>query len=298
MKILAVDVGGTMIKSALCGEDNQLREFRETPSPGVDVSDCIRSIIAIADSYEHFDVLSVAMTGQVDKRTLKRVYEYGKETDPDPNGGIPVGEKLQEVFQCPVFVLNDSNAAALGEAWLGAGRKHKDFLCLTYGTGVGGGIVQDGSLFLGERGIAAEFGHIVIHGGGNVCNCGHHGCYEAYASTTALVRAARKVRTEITNGRQFFENVSADPELMQVALEWIQEIVEGLLTLTYIFNPSCIVLGGGVMEREDVLQWVRKSYYAQVIPSFINVEIVPAELGNMAGMYGAVNFARQCIGNN
>lgn len=291
MRILAMDIGGTVIKSAVFEDSKEIPQVRETPSPGTEVEACIRSAITIARSYPSFDVLSVAMTGQIDSRTLKRVYEYGKDIDTDE--GIPVGEILEAEFQCPVYVLNDSNAAALGEAKYGAGKKYRDFLCLTYGTGVGGGIIQNGKLILGQRGIAAEFGHMVIHGGGRLCKCGHRGCYEAYASTTALVQAGQKLRPEIKNGRQLFDMVEKDREMAQIVDAWIQEIVEGLCTLTYIFNPACIVLGGGVMEREGVLQGVRQKFFEQIIPSFHNMEIVAAQLGNMAGLYGAFIYAKE-----
>ena len=126
-----------------------------------------------------------------------------------------------------------------------------------------------------------------------MCGCGRRGCYERYAATTALLHSARKVRPELENARQLFALAEEDLALQRVIRAWVREIVEGLCTLVYIFNPDCIVLGGGVMEREDVLEMVRKRFYKRVIPTFSRVELLPAQLGNKAGMYGALAYAKQ-----
>jgi len=292
MKILALDVGGTAIKSAIIDDQNALSDIRLTPSNSAQDPLHIQTAIRVAAGYSGYDVLSVSMTGQINDRTQTLCFEYFAK---DGQGLIcqPVGALFRKEFHCPVFILNDSNAAALGEAHLGAGRGHEDFLCLTYGTGVGGAIIQGGKLYTGRSGIAGEVGHLVTHAGGRLCGCGHRGCYEQYASTTALLCGARKLRPDLENARQLFDAAAQDPGLRRVIHTWEREIVEGLCSLTYIFNPGCIVLGGGVMEREDVLEQIRKKFRRRIIPSFANVEILPAQLGNQAGMFGAAVYARQ-----
>jgi len=291
VRILTLDVGGTAIKSAIVDENNQLTDIRETPSQSAGEALVYRAA-EVALGYEDYDVLSVSMTGQINNKTQNLLFQYNKDVN-DEGEECPAGEILRKAVNRPVFLMNDSNCAALGEAYFGAGRGHKDFLCLTYGTGVGGGIIQNGELLTGSRGIAGEVGHMVIHAGGRKCGCGRRGCYERYAATTALLASARKVRPELENARQLFVLAEEDAALQRVIRAWVREIVEGLCTLVYIFNPDCIVLGGGVMERADVLDMVRKRFYKRVIPTFSRVELLPAQLGNKAGMYGALAYAKQ-----
>lgn len=293
MNILTLDVGGTAVKSAIACQDGSLTDIRTTPSGRYPAEGLTQIAIDVAKKYSGYDVLSVSMTGQIDHKTqttLARSNGYKLERTQ-----YPVGEVLREAVGCPVFVMNDANAAALGEAIYGAGRNYPDFLCLTYGTGVGGGIIQNGHLMTGSNGIAGEFGHMVTHVKGLRCRCGHRGCYQQYASTTALLREAKVLYPELDNAKALFELVPHDPSLQQVMDNWICEIVEGLCTLTYIFNPACFVLGGGVMERPDVLEKVKHQFHNQVIPSFSNTEIVGAELGNCAGMIGVAAYARSVM---
>ncbi len=289
MRILALDVGGTAVKSAIVNKDGTLCDIRLSPSGSIGASDLTQSAISVIKQYDGFDVVAVSMTGQIDNKTQKTLASFnGKELE---RACFPVGELLREAAECPVFVLNDANAAALAEALYGAGKNHADFLCLTYGTGVGGGIIQNGRLLTGRRGVAGEMGHIVTHVGGRPCNCGRRGCYQQYASTTALVREAQKLCPELKNAKELFENLKNEPRLQGVVDDWVKEIVEGLCSLAYTFDPTCFVLGGGVMERDDVLQTVREQFKKRIMPSFSDIEIKKAELGNTAGMVGIAAYA-------
>ena len=293
MKILALDVGGTAIKSGFFGPDGSIEDYRSTPTGGRGVEDLTQSAIAVAKAYGAYDALAVSMTGQIDQREQTVVaWSDGKAIR---RIRFPVGAALREAVQRPVFVLNDANAATLGEATFGAGRSQRDFLCLTYGTGVGGGIIQNGQLLTGRSGIAGELGHMVIHADGHRCRCGHRGCYQEYASTTALLREARKHYPELSNARELFDRLPGEQGLQRSVDKWIGQIVTGLCSLAYIFDPACFVLGGGVMERSDVLEQVRQQFQKQVIPSFSEVQILKAELGNRAGMIGAAVFAQQML---
>lgn len=282
-KILVLDIGGTVIKSALF-QGGELTELRHTPSKTACVEERAANAIEVAKGYWGFDAVGIAITGQVDMRSRTILFEYYGHFH---EGGFQIGELFEEALHCPVFVLNDSNAAALGEATYGAGRMHRDLLLLTYGTGVGGGIVLADKLYTGSRGIAAEMGHVVTHKGGRLCGCGRRGCYERYASVTALLSAAREIDPNIQNGFQFFDIVEHSVQLRKVLYTWVEEVVEGLCTIVYIFNPSLIILGGGIMERTDVIEMIADRFAHRVIPTFSQVKFRQAALGNCAGLYGA-----------
>jgi len=289
MRILALDVGGTAIKSAIIDKEGNVTEQRSSPSGSISAPALTESAISVIKEYDGFDLLAVSMTGQIDNKTQTTLASFnGKELE---RASFPVGKLLQKAAGCPVFVLNDANAAALGESMYGAGKGYSDFVCITYGTGVGGGIIQNGELVTGRRGVAGEIGHLVTHVGGLSCNCGRGGCYQQYASTTALVREAKKVCPGLTNAKQLFESLEKVPALQNVVDAWADEIVEGLCSLAYIFDPALFVLGGGVMERDDVLELVRSKFKSRVMPSFSDIEIKKAKLGNTAGMVGIAAYA-------
>ena len=296
MQILALDVGGTAIKSALIGPDDILRDQQISPSKPAPAQILTEMAADVAKSYEDYDVLAVSMTGQIDHKrqmTLARSNGFSFEAIQ-----FPVGEALRRQVKRPVFVLNDANAATLGEACYGAGRNYRNFICITYGTGVGGGIIQNGVLLTGHQGIAGELGHMSIHAGGRRCRCGRRGCYQEYASTTALLRQARKIFPELENGRELMDRLPGEPRLQRVLDKWIGEVAEGLCNFAYIFDPDCFVLGGGVMERQDILERVRRRFQKTVIPSFAGIQIQRAELGNNAGMLGAAAYARWALTDN
>ena len=290
MQILALDVGGTAIKSALIGPDGVLRDQRIFPSKAAPAQILTEMAADAARTYKDYDVLAVSMTGQIDHKrqmTLARSNGFSFEAIE-----FPVGEALYRRVQRPVFVINDANAATLGEACYGAGRNHRDFVCITYGTGVGGGIIQNGTLLTGCRGIAGELGHMSIHAGGRRCRCGRRGCYQEYASTTALLRQGRRIFPDMENGRELIARMPGETRLQRTVDKWVDEIVIGLCNFAYIFDPACFVLGGGVMEQEDILMRVRRRFQNVVIPSYAGIEILGAELGNNAGMLGAAAYAR------
>lgn len=293
MRILALDIGGTAIKSALLDGAGHILREAEAPSEGRRGGPrLMERARAVIDGYDGYDALGVSTTGQVDARTGRIVFA----NDNVPNfTGTPVGELLRAYTGVPVTVENDVNAAALGEAHFGAGRGARDFLCLTYGTGVGGAIVLDGRIYGGADGVAGEMGHILTHPEGLPCACGQRGCYEQYASTTALLRAARAAEPEIADGRDLFARVSSRPDLADAVASWVREVVYGLVSLTHIFNPALIVLGGGVMSQRAVLSAVEGLLYPRLMESYRGVRLAGAQLGNQAGVYGAFVLARSAL---
>ena len=197
----------------------------------------------------------------------------------------------------PVAVENDVNAAALGEAHFGAGRGCQHFLCLTYGTGIGGAAILNGELYTGFHGAAGEFGHIVTHAGGRKCTCGGEGCYETYASTRALTREAESLLGHPVNGRELFALLHhGNQAIVQLVDSWIGEIAIGLAGLAYSLDPGRIVLGGGIMKEPYLLPRLKQALDARLMPSYRDIALVPAQLGNTAGLMGAYWAAAQLTG--
>lgn len=293
MKLVVMDIGGTSIKYARY-EQGMLKGFSESSTDakkgGAYV---IQKAINIIHSLGDCDGIGISTAGQVDSQ--QGMIRYANENIPGYTG-MKIRKILEEEFKVPVAVENDVNAAALGEGYFGSAQGKKEFICLAYGTGVGGAIVIDGKVFKGISGSAGEFGSMIIHG--NAVEKGRRlsGCYEDYASTGALVRRVSRKMPQFVNGRQIFENISMPAVKLEVDA-WTQEIVHGLVTIIHIFNPGCVVLGGGVMAQPYVFHKVKEQVLERIMPSFLDVEIMAAGLGNQAGLWGAVHIAEENIKN-
>lgn len=281
MRIAVLDIGGTFIKSAVY-EHGKLHSVRETarpePAGGRETMDCAKAILK---GYGDFDAIGVSCSGQID--TERGTVRGGLGPD---NGfvGTEIRKILQEAFGVPVTVDNDVNAAAVGEAYFGAGRDQKDFLCITYGTGVGGAIVLDRKVYRGSCFSAGEFGLMVTRRKGQ--GGFPAGIYNDIASTRALVERVRDYNPAFENGRLIFQHLD-DPAIKEIVDDWTGEVLTGLANLIHIFNPPCVILGGGVMEQPYLLHEIRRRLPDYVMDSFLNVVICQAETGNQAGMFGA-----------
>ncbi|MBQ2694276.1 MAG: ROK family protein [Clostridia bacterium] len=288
MKILAFDIGGTEIKYAFCDENFNLTEKKSIPTNAHEGGKrIIERIVEIIKSCNGVDRVGISTAGQVDSVKGEIIFA----TDSIPGY---TGTKIKEIIEAetgiPAAVENDVNSAALGEAIFGAAKGCSDFICLTYGTGIGGAIYFDNKLFTGSSFSAGEFGHIITHAGGRKCSCGGVGCYEAYASAGALVRNVAEKLGKKMNGREIFANFD-NPEIRLLIDEWIDEIVIGLKSLVYIFNPSLIVAGGGIMNEAYITDEINKRMQKELMASYRNVKIVKALMGNDANKLGAAYLA-------
>lgn len=288
MKILAFDIGGTEIKYAFCDENFNLTEKKSIPTNAHEGGKrIIERIVEIIKSCNGVDRVGISTAGQVDSVKGEIIFA----TDSIPGY---TGTKIKEIIEAetgiPTAVENDVNSAALGEAIFGAAKGCSDFICLTYGTGIGGAIYFDNKLFTGSSFSAGEFGHIITHAGGRKCSCGGVGCYEAYASAGALVRNVAEKLGKKMNGREIFANFD-NPEIRLLIDEWIDEIVIGLKSLVYIFNPSLIVAGGGIMNEAYITDEINKRMQKELMASYRNVKIVKALMGNDANKLGAAYLA-------
>lgn len=294
MKIIVFDVGGTAIKFGMVDENFEILFSGEIPTNAHndDGNVVMRALETKLDEYAgQFDAIGISTAGQID--FVNGIVTGG-------TGNIPnyTGSKIRETFETkygvPVAVDNDVNCAALGEAHFGAGRGADEFLCLTYGTGVGGCIYQNGDVYRGSKFAAGEFGHMVTHADGRDCTCGRKGCYEAYAACRVFTNSVSERMGRFMSGREIFkkENLSY-PIIVEELDKWENEIVTGLRGLCYIFNPNLIILGGGIMSEDLLITHIREKLNNVLGDNFKHVRIEKAQLRNKAGMLGAAWLASE-----
>ncbi|MRH41161.1 ROK family protein [Aquibacillus halophilus] len=289
MKLVGVDIGGTSIKLCISNEKGVIEFFKEYDSESKKGGKyLVEKLIKIISEFSDFDAIGISTAGQVDN--LKGEITYANENIPNYTG-TKLKQILESRFHVPVEVENDVKAAALGEKNYGSGKDFTDFLCLTYGTGVGGAIVMDSKLYHGSNRIAGEFGHIITHPSGLPCVCGGSGCYEMYASVTALVKKSIEVNGLYHNGRIIIDHYNQGNSMLEKVVEdWINEIAIGLISLIHAFNPHAIIIGGGIMERKEIVNMVSFRVKQLIIESFSEIKIINASLGNKAGVMGAISL--------
>jgi glucokinase len=311
---IGVDVGGTKIAAAVVDTDGNVIARRQVPTdsdePGAIVSALVKVAREMKAAAPAAAAAGVGAAGLVD---VARGVILGAPNLAYRN--VPVRETLSERLGLPVVVDNDANVAALAEALHGAGRDAGDQIMVTVGTGIGGGIIIGGRIYRGHYGVGAELGHIVIDPDGPVCGCGNRGCWEAVASGTAIGRLARQ-RVEGGAGADLLASVAGNldeitgelvGESARAGSAFAQDVVAtigrllgiGLASIVNIFDPEVIVIGGGAAAGtgELLLGPARESMMAHVLgPSWRTpVRVVPAELGNDAGVVGAAALSRELI---
>jgi glucokinase len=308
------DLGGTHLRAAAVDQNGKLlhRVKRATPAGG-GPAEIVRALVEAAHECEkrcipdreQISAVSVAVPGTVN-------FEEGQVVT-SPNlprlNGFPLGAALQSELNLPAIVENDANAAAVGEMWQGSGRGYRHLVCLTLGTGVGGGIILDGKLWRGADGSAGEIGHIAVDPFAEVpCTCGSRGCLEVYASATAIVRMTREARPRyptsildmsegLTSAKIFQAGLDGDALALDVFKRMGLHLGIGLASLVNVLNPEIFVIGGGVANgwklfEKDMNQQVRERAFP--LPAQ-RVKISRAECGDDAGLLGAawLAFMRQ-----
>ncbi len=314
--VLAIDLGGTKIIAAVISRqgrvmarESYLTSAGEGPQAVIDrillATDHLLGVSNIDLSQLHS--ISIAAAGAID-------FELGVVTSsPNLTGwhDVPLRDVVSSKYKVKTFLVNDASAAALGEHEFGAGRGVSNLIYLTVSTGIGGGIIINGRLYLGPSGSAGEAGHMTIDVHGPECSCGNIGCLEMLASGTAIAREAiRRIRgggssslTEMVGGK--IENITAeevgaaaeggDSLALEVISQAATYLGAGMVNLVNIFNPEMIIVGGGVAQMgELLLAPARQVVEARAfkLPAQA-VRIVPAQLGDEAGVLGAAVFAFQ-----
>jgi glucokinase len=306
-----IDVGGTKIAGGIVDSTGKILEELRVVSPATDadaMEEAIEGLVTELRTRHDIAAVGVGAAGYIDRSRSIVLFA--------PNlawRDLDLKADLERRLGLPVVVENDANAAAWGEFQFGAGHDVDDLLLITVGTGVGGGLVLDGSLYRGAFGVGAEIGHMRVVPDGIRCGCGNRGCFEMYASGTALVR---EVRAAASAGSllaaDLVDRAGGDPagitgplitEAAQhgdaFALEHLAELGrwlgEGIASLTAVLDPSVVVIGGGVSAAGEVLlEPVRQAFAAQLTGRGHRpmLEIRSARLGNRAGLIGAADLTR------
>ena len=301
MSVLAVDIGGTAVKTGLVDKTGEVKRIRAAAYDlPVTKEGVLQALFRAAGSYskEDYEGIAVSTTGQVEDDG-----SIGYASDNIPGyAGTPLREWLENTFGKRAVVVRDSLAMAWGEIAYGAGKDYTDFLCVTFGSGIGGALVINGQPYQGSNRGAGHVGHITIRKDGEVCQCGKKGCFEAYASAKALTERMEKACCRRFNGKEIIQMAqeaghglkdteSAAENTKQLAgkilHEWIGDVCTGLASLIHVLNPACLVLGGGIMESDVVIEIIRRELYNYVIDASGHFEIRQAVSGNAVNLAGA-----------
>jgi glucokinase len=309
METVGVDLGGSHVLATIVDDDGRItkRAEHEITDHTVDIAvDIIGQAIDDVLRLATIGVTAIGLgsPGNIDVST--GVVKYS------PNfswRNVPLGESLRRRFNIPVFIANDARCATLGEHTYGAGRGSRNFVLLTLGTGIGGGIVAEGTLLIGNDASAGELGHHQIRAtDGFYCNCGKQGCFEAQASGTGLIRHAVALapsfpRSKLVRGNPEKLGSKAIRKAAELGephgvLAWnhyIEDLARGLANVIMFVNPETIALGGGVAGAGDfLLDAVRpKVDELTTVSPRGRTKIVIASLGNDAGAIGAATMARR-----
>lgn len=299
MKYLGVDLGGTFIKLGIVDGSGNVSMRREVPidrsGRETVMQTLMRGIDALLDDSgldaSDFAGIGISSAGCID--TAKGCVAENGGNIPDWSFTSVTGP-LSEKYGIRAAIANDGNCVALAEAWIGAAKGARDVICVVLGTGVGGGIISGGHLIEGAHGFGGEIGHFPMHAtNGLFAPDDWSSHYETYASTNGLVKTANESGLPFSNGREVFSAAGTGDEAALDALDrWLNEIAFGITGLIYIFNPADVIIGGGVSAQDELLvKPLAKKLNGMLMPDFIDgLEIKAAELGNNAGMVGAVKY--------
>ncbi len=306
---VGIDLGGTNIVAGVVDEDYNIVAKASTktncPRPEKEIADDMSKMAALAvknAGLEMSDIewIGVGTPGIANSKT--GIIEYSNNLG---FRNTPMVRYISENTKKPVFIENDANAAAYGEYVAGAARGSKNAVCITLGTGVGGGIIIDGKIYAGSNFGGAEIGHTVVEVDGAQCSCGRKGCFEAYSSATGLIRMTKEAMAEhpesimnkmseekgkVTARTSFDAMRAGDKTAKEVVDKYIKYLAAGITNTINIFQPDVLCIGGGVCNEGDPLLLPVKALVKDEVytrNSEKNTEIVIAKLGNDAGIIGA-----------
>jgi glucokinase len=309
---IGIDIGGTKVLGGVVDENGKILATQRVPTPKEGGAALTKTIADVANHLlKDHDVvaLGVSAAGLIssDRETILATGNISGWN------GVNLKEELNKFVDLPIFIENDANSAAWGESRYGAGVGEDHMLILTIGTGVGGGAIIDGKLLRGAHGISAEFGHIRVVPEGQLCSCGARGCLEQYASGNALMRHVREAISAspdaaynlLARGDGTLEGLTGhhitqaardgDPIALAGFNTTAQWLGAGIASLSALFDPACVVIGGGVIEAGEILLAPTRAALERLIPFSGRrpiPKVVAAILGNDAGLVGAADLAR------
>lgn len=300
---IGIDVGGMSIKAGIVDDKGTVLHKYSVPTP-LDGNESFsaamkKAIDEVLKNYpeEKISSIGIGAPGIVDRKTGTLVYSTNI-----PYRNVPARDFLSKEYGCEVYVENDANCAALGEFY--ASGDKKNFVFITLGTGVGGGVITGGKLYTGSNGVGAELGHIVTHAGGKKCGCGRCGCWEAYASVTALMRFTEEARESLgignikISGKTVFDEArKGNAAAKEVRDRWIEEVSIGITNIVNIFQPEEIVIGGAISKEGDTLllpvrEYVDAHEYCAKHKDIKITKINLPRAGDDAGIIGAAYIGR------
>ena len=307
---IGVDLGGTNIATGVIDENYKIigrgKVKTRAPRPAEAIFDSIKEAVDMAVvnagiSYDEIISVGVGTPGSVNKDTGAIEFSNNLKFH-----NVPAKAMLEERLKKPVYLENDANAAALGEAVAGSGHGVKNFVAVTLGTGVGSGIIIDGKIYRGSNFCGGEMGHMVINVDGIPCNCGRKGCWEKYASATALVSQAVEAMQgdkasllwqtcdgdlNKVDGKSIFDAVDLGDETAKAVVNrYLYYVSIGIANVVNALQPETVCVGGGISgQGEKILQPIRDMVKAERYSVYAEnqANIVPALLGNDAGIIGA-----------
>jgi glucokinase len=309
---IGIDVGGTKVLGGVVTASGEILATarRDTPREGGRaLTEAIANVATELAQQFPVESIGVSAAGFItsDRQTMLATPNISNWN------GVNLVNELTEILHKKIVLENDANAAVWGEFKFGAGRGRNDLMMLTLGTGVGGGLILDGAVFRGAFGIGAELGHIRLIPDGQLCGCGIRGCLEQYASGSALMRHAREAidaspllaRNLLERGDGSIEGLKGqhitdaardgDPVAIAAFNTMANYLGAGIASLCAVVDPSCIVLGGGVIDAGELFLGPTREAALKLLPfsgKHPYPEIVPAELGNNAGLVGVADLSR------
>ncbi|MBC7595858.1 MAG: ROK family glucokinase [Kineosporiaceae bacterium] len=308
---IGVDIGGTKIAAGLVSEDGKIVESARHETPATEAAEIAPMVAELVERLRgNHKILGIGIgaAGFIDAARQTVLFAPNIDWIDEP-----LAAQVRDRVGLPVIVENDANAAAWGEFRFGAGEDTDDLLLVTVGTGIGGGIVHDGQLYRGGFGVAAEIGHMRVVREGILCGCGQLGCWEKYASGSALVREARELVTaDDPRAAALAASVGGDPTLIDgpmvtklaqqgdaLAIDLLTDVGhwlgEGIATLCTILDPSVVAIGGGVAAAGELILAPIQESFGQYLSAHDHRPIASlrlAALGNQAGLIGAADLAR------
>lgn len=313
MYYIGIDLGGTNISAGIVDENGNILVKASTPTmngrAAEDIIDdmsglCSKLMEELKLEVNDIESIGVGMPGTMDKKKGISIYANNLNFD-----NVNVVEEMGKRINLPCYIENDANCAAIGENVCGVAYGSKNLIYITIGTGVGAGIIINGKVFDGSFGGGGEAGHMVIVAEGEECTCGRKGCWEAYASASALRREGRIAAAKYPNSK-IYDLVDGNIKLIdaktvfdaadlgdEIALEIIDKYIKylaiGLVNLVNIFQPEAIIIGGGVCAQGDkvikpLIEILNEKVYGKELKTKISI----ATLGNDAGIVGAAMLGK------